>query len=74
MIKAYLKGEQQDWDRNLGCLAGAYRAQVHEPIGFTPNFLMFGREIRLPAELIYCPPDKPQVPSMCNSHPQCERN
>ena len=26
MIKAYLKGEQTDWDFNLGCLAAAFRA------------------------------------------------
>jgi len=26
MIKAYLCGEQEDWDLNLGSLAGAYRA------------------------------------------------
>ena len=24
MIKSYLTGEQQDWDKHLGCLAGAY--------------------------------------------------
>ena len=29
MIKAYLKGQEKDWDRYLGCLAGAYRATVH---------------------------------------------
>jgi hypothetical protein len=57
MIKAYLKGEQENWDRNLGCLAGAYRASVHESTGFTPNMLMFGRETRLPIELMFCPPE-----------------
>ena len=30
MIKAYLKDEQTDWDQNLGCLAGAYRASPNE--------------------------------------------
>ena len=24
MIKAYLKGEQRNWDKHLGCLAAAY--------------------------------------------------
>ena len=24
MIRAYLKGEQRNWDKYLGCLAGAY--------------------------------------------------
>ena len=53
MIKTYIKDEQSDWDLNLGCLASAYRSSVHDVTGFTPNFLMFGREIRMPAELVY---------------------
>ena len=63
MIKAYLKGEQKDWDKHLGCLAGAYRASKHESTGFTPNFLMFGKEVRLPAELMYCPPPGEKISS-----------
>ena len=53
MIRAYLKGEQREWDRNLGCLAAAYRATPHEAIGLTPNLLMLGREARLPAEVMF---------------------
>jgi hypothetical protein len=53
MIKAYLKGEQTDWDLHLGCLAGAYRATPQESTGLTPNLLMLGREVRLPAELCW---------------------
>ena len=41
MIKSFLKGKQREWDRNLGSLAGAYRATVHESTGMTPNMLMF---------------------------------
>ena len=52
MIKAYLKGQQREWDKHLGCLAAAYRATPHESTGFTPNMLMFGREARLPIEVI----------------------
>ena len=52
MIKAYLKGQQREWDKHLGCLATAYRATPHESTGFTPNMLMFGREARLPIEVI----------------------
>ena len=51
MIKAYLKGEQEDWDLNLGCLAAAFRATPSVSTGFTPNMLMLGREVRIPAEL-----------------------
>ena len=31
MIKAYLQGEQENWDLNLGCLAAAYRATPPPP-------------------------------------------
>ena len=53
MIKAYLRGEQTNWDKWLGCLAAAYRATPHESTGLTPNLLMLGREVRLPAEIIF---------------------
>jgi transposase InsO family protein len=53
MIKAYLCGQQEQWDRNLGCLAGAYRATPNESTGLTPNLLTIGREVRLPSEVLY---------------------
>ena len=53
MIKAYLKGEQTNWDRNLGCLAAAYRASQHESTGLTSNLLMLGREVGLPSEVMF---------------------
>jgi hypothetical protein len=53
MIKAYLRGQQHDWDQNLGCLAAAYRATPHETTGMSPNLLMLGREVRLPAEIMF---------------------
>ena len=53
MVKAYLKGEDREWGQNLGCLTAAYRATVHESTGVTPNLLMLGREVCLPAEIIF---------------------
>ena len=53
MIKAYLADEQEDWDQFLGCLAGAYRSTPNETTTLTPNLLAIGREIRLPADLVY---------------------
>ena len=53
MIKAYLCGQQRDWDLHLGCLAGAYRSTPNESTRLTPNLLMMGREVRLPAELVF---------------------
>ena len=53
MIRAYLCGEQTDWDIHLPCLAFAYRSSPHEASGMTANLLMTGREARLPAELAF---------------------
>lgn len=53
MIKAYLVDSQDDWDLNLGCLAGAYRSTPHESTKLSPNLLCFGREIRMPADLLF---------------------
>ena len=53
MIKAYLRGEQWDWDKHLGCLAAAYQSSVHESTGLTPNLMMLGRETHLPAEVMF---------------------
>ena len=53
MIKAYLSGEQREWDLHLGCLAGAYRTTPNESTKMTPNLLTIGREVRLPGELVF---------------------
>ena len=48
MIRAYLKGEQRNWDLNLGCLAATYKSTLCKTTGFTPNLLLMGREARQP--------------------------
>ena len=52
MIKSYLRGQQHNWDQHLGYLAATYRATPHESTGMTPNLLMFGREVRMPTEIM----------------------
>ena len=51
IIKAYLKGEQENLDLNLCCLAAALRATPSAPTKFTPNMLTLGREVRIPGEI-----------------------
>ena len=53
MIKAYLCGKQREWDLHLGRLAGAYRTTPNESTRLTPNLLTMGREVKLPAELVF---------------------
>ena len=53
MIKVYLKGEQRNWDKHLGCLAAAYQGTIHESTGLTLNLMMLGKETRMPAEVMF---------------------
>ena len=52
MIKSFIKGEQTEWDQNLGCLAGTYGATPNESTTLTPNLMLIGKEIRLQDELL----------------------
>jgi len=49
---------QADWDVQLPYVMAAYRASRHESTGMTPNFLMLGREVRAPVDLIYGEPSE----------------
>jgi len=44
---------QRDWDVRLPFTLAVYRATRHSSIGYTPNFLVFGREVRSPADIVY---------------------
>ncbi|CAK1582314.1 unnamed protein product [Parnassius mnemosyne] len=51
---------QRDWD-NIQPFLSSYRSAVHESTSVTPAFANFGRELRLPADLITgIPPDAPR--------------
>ena len=65
MIKSYIKGKQTDWDKNLGCLALAYRSTPQESTKFTPNMVMMGKEVKLPLEVIYANPENSEE---CSSY------
>jgi transposase InsO family protein len=48
MLAKRVKETQTDWPAHLPIVVSAYRATVHEATGFSPNMLMFAREVRLP--------------------------
>jgi len=56
MIAKLVGENQRDWDEKLPAVAFVYRASEQQTTGFTPYFLMFGREARAPADLVYGPP------------------
>ena len=53
MLGKVVEQNQRDWHEHLAPVMAAYRATVHEATGFTPNRLMFGREVTLPVDLVY---------------------
>jgi transposase InsO family protein len=53
LIQTYTKPGRCDWDQYMDPLAAAYRATKHASTGFTPNKMMFGRELSHPTDLVY---------------------
>ena len=51
MLSKYLDENHTEWDRHLPLLVLAYRSQIHRSIGYSPFFMMFGREPRLPVDV-----------------------
>lgn len=47
---------QRDWDQHLPLFLMAYRAAIHDTTGQTPSRVVFGREIRLPCDLLFGTP------------------
>ena len=50
--------DDHDWDIALPYVMAAYRSSVHEATGYSPNYLILGREVRNPVDLVYDAPEK----------------
>jgi len=48
---------EKDWDLMLPFVMAAYRSSRHESTEFTPNFLMLGREVHSPVDIVYGTPE-----------------
>ncbi|GFW63770.1 retrovirus-related Pol polyprotein from transposon 412 [Trichonephila clavipes] len=44
---------QQDWDQKVPLFLLAYRSAVHETTGYSPSQMLFGRDLRLPCDLLF---------------------
>ena len=49
-LASYVDKFQSDWDEHLGVVAGAYRMTVNEATGYSPFYLIYGREAEMPCE------------------------
>ena len=56
MMGRMVSDHQKDWDLLLPYVMAAYRASVHQSTNYSPNFLMFAREVRAPADLVFGTP------------------
>ena len=52
MLAKIVKEDQRNWDLYIPSTCLAYNTSVHRSTGFTPSFLRFGRELRLPSDLL----------------------
>ncbi|CAG2207589.1 unnamed protein product [Mytilus edulis] len=64
MLSAYVNDNHDDWDEYLPYVMMAYRSAEHETTGYTPNYLMFGREVSTPLDIMYeMPQAQKEVPT-----------
>ncbi|KAK3085317.1 hypothetical protein FSP39_001380 [Pinctada imbricata] len=57
-VRCFASRKQKEWDEYLPLLSGALRSAVNRNTGFTANMLMLGREVNVPADLIFPGPKK----------------
>jgi transposase InsO family protein len=53
MIKTATENSDMEWDAVLPWLLYAYRSAIHSSTGYSPFFLMYGREPAGPLDLVY---------------------
>ncbi|CAC5374833.1 unnamed protein product [Mytilus coruscus] len=53
MLRSFINNNKTNWDQFVWLLLAAYRSTPHPATGFTPNFLMFGREVNLPNHILF---------------------
>ena len=53
MLATTLRDHPFDWENRLRKVCMAYNTSVHSSTGYSPFYLMFGREARLPLDIVF---------------------
>ena len=53
LLSHYVADHQRDWDVQLPAMLMAYRATPQSSTGYTPAYLLFGKELCLPQDVAY---------------------
>ena len=65
MLKSLGKNEKKNWSKFIPKLAFAYNSTINKSTGFSPFFLMYGRESRLPIDSVFPDMMVEEVPRIC---------
>ena len=72
MLATTVHEHSGDWDRHLRQLCMAYNTSVQSSTGFTRFYLMFGRQAKLPVDIVHRSP--PTEPLPCHEYAQSLRS
>ena len=53
MLSTTVKDHKMDWDQCIRRVCLAYNSSVHASAGYSPFYLMYGRQVNLPVDLMY---------------------
>lgn len=57
-LSHYVRRDGRDWDEWIPYSLMAYRSTVHSSLGFTPHFLLYGRQLDLPFDCPHFPEER----------------
>ena len=53
ILAACAKDNPFNWEKHIRKICMAYKSSIQASTGFTPFYLMFGRQAKLPVDIIY---------------------